>query len=692
MGAWRIILCVALLFFSVSGATGQVTWNVTFGDVVNNTNVGFDDALLGPTRQTTFLAALDYIDSVIDENGIGDISINNSQTDGSGFLASAGAYYPTSPNGFKPGRLFEHVTTGVDPSPFSPDAVVTFDFGFNWNSGTAATVAGQYDLFSVAVHEVTHALGFASLVDASGNSKITGGDPGVFTTYDAFLERSGNPLFAAGGNFVGTPADLTSGEVVFAGPSAVIFNNGAPVPVFSPNPFQSGSSISHITTSNAVMRSSISSGVMRRAYLTPEAGILSDLDYDLTSTNYWVRTSGGAYGTAAHWSAGVPGVSDAVDFSRPSTYTVTFATDPTNSRLRVSTGTVTFDLNGNTYTLSDSVDIHMGALTVTDGTLSSSDSSIARLNGSIGSVTVGASGTWIVAGSLHVGGDSGGPGGIGTLTAANGGLLDISNTLKLWDNGTLVLQNGGVEATLVDVDGGTLSGSGSINADLINDGTVRPGASAGLITVLLDYDQSAGGVLEIELGGLMAGTEFDQLSVTGNVTLDGTLQVSLLGLFNPAWSDSFSILTGASIAGTFAAEIFPSLDLGLEFLTLYNTADVTLRVFAVGDVDDDGDVDFDDFLLLQLGFAISSGAARGDGDLDGDGDVDFDDFLVLQVNFGNSFDELWASGGESLDASAVPEPSSLVLAAMSAVSLLTFRLRRRGRCATGRRRAAAPAT
>ena len=46
-----------------------------------------------------------------------------------------------------------------------------------------------------------------------------------------------------------------------------------------------------------------------------------------------------------------------------------------------------------------------------------------------------------------------------------------------------------------------------------------------------------------------------------------------------------------------------------------------------GDVDDNGEVDFQDFLDLQIGFGISSGARRSDGDLDDDGDVDFSGLL-----------------------------------------------------------------
>ncbi len=87
-----------------------------------------------------------------------------------------------------------------------------------------------------------------------------------------------------------------------------------------------------------------------------------------------------------------------------------------------------------------------------------------------------------------------------------------------------------------------------------------------------------------------------------------------------------------------------------------------------GDVDLDGDVDFQDFLLLQVGYGNTSGAARSDGDLDADGDVDFQDFLVLQVNFGAGGDADFI-GDASSAATLVPEPGTLFMAITAALAL-----------------------
>ena len=53
-----------------------------------------------------------------------------------------------------------------------------------------------------------------------------------------------------------------------------------------------------------------------------------------------------------------------------------------------------------------------------------------------------------------------------------------------------------------------------------------------------------------------------------------------------------------------------------------------------GDVDLDGDVEFDDFLVLSANFGRVDGWASGD--FDGSGQIEFSDFFLLSTNFGRN--------------------------------------------------------
>lgn len=92
----------------------------------------------------------------------------------------------------------------------------------------------------------------------------------------------------------------------------------------------------------------------------------------------------------------------------------------------------------------------------------------------------------------------------------------------------------------------TLTGSA-----MANEGTISPGNSAGDLDITATVTSSNTSIYGIELGGTIVGTEFDQLRVGGSFTLDGHLEVSLINGFIPAPTDSFTIMTGNTIAGMF---------------------------------------------------------------------------------------------------------------------------------------------
>ncbi len=259
----------------------------------------------------------------------------------------------------------------------------------------------------------------------------------------------------------------------------------------------------------------------------------------------------------------------------------------------------------------------------------------------------------------------------GTLTILNGGLANLSGgwsiqdfqTVEVADGELRVLGSAGVAvggssmlhigqsgfvSGAVSNNGGSVTGEGTIDGSLNNNGgTVAPGDSIGPLTVYEgDYVQDAAGILEIELAGTSS-SDHDHLLVVSPdpvlVSLDGILDVSLVGGFEPQVGDSFSIIDVGShvsddtgVEGTFATELLPG---PYDWNVAYGQYEVRLQVLAAymkADFDHDDDVDGADFLTWQDSFGTSAGARHVDGDADGDGDVDGADFLVWQKEFGRS--------------------------------------------------------
>jgi len=283
----------------VSGGArgGNLSFNVTYMDVTNNTNVGFDDPTLGATRQATAQAVLAYVDSILNETSGAtiDVTFNNSETGGNGFLASAGTFFNVS-TGFINGFCFTHITTGTDPNGSVDDIQATVDFGFNWNSDMGAVGGSEFDLFTVLLHEITHGLGFFGMTGSNGNSVTTASNPGQYSILNQLtaLDDSGSIgtgsttalwTTTGGASYVGTAGNLTGGRLVFTGANAVAAYGSNPT-IYSHSPFASGSSISHWGNdliNQAVMPASVAPNVENRSYAAFEVGALKDLGYSNAS-------------------------------------------------------------------------------------------------------------------------------------------------------------------------------------------------------------------------------------------------------------------------------------------------------------------------------------------------------------------------------------------------------------------------
>jgi hypothetical protein len=189
------------------------------------------------------------------------------------------------------------------------------------------------------------------------------------------------------------------------------------------------------------------------------------------------------------------------------------------------------------------------------------------------------------------------------------GNSDVTFWDDVSDSGTLFNVSTGSSVTFFGTAGFGIAGGG----DVFFEDDVTPGSSPGLETFGGNVHLGVLSNLQIEIAGMVSGSEFDVLSVLGDVTLGGTLDVSLLNPFSLIPGQSFEIIdVGGSLSGTFLGLAEGGLVGnfgGTNLLITYaggDGNDVILLSALPGDFDIDGDVDGNDFLLWQRDPSVGS--------------------------------------------------------------------------------------
>ena len=169
----------------------------------------------------------------------------------------------------------------------------------------------------------------------------------------------------------------------------------------------------------------------------------------------------------------------------------------------------------------------------------------------------------VTSGNFDARGDATITGGIlatpGDFTKVGNGFLTIGSTINA--EGNIIVQAGGLgifgtanTPQLIVRQGAFLGGTGVINGDLLNQGTLNPGASPGTLTVNGDFDQESSGTFVLEVA---SPSVFDQLIVSGTASLAGTLDVQNYEGNTLSYGQQIPFLYADSIEGDFDQIVMP---------------------------------------------------------------------------------------------------------------------------------------
>ena len=190
---------------------------------------------------------------------------------------------------------------------------------------------------------------------------------------------------------------------------------------------------------------------------------------------------------------------------------------------------------------------------------------------------------------------------------------------------------------------GRVDGNGQFDGYVFNLGVVAPGTSAGLIRFGDGYGQAYTATYNVDIGGVIPITEYDQIDVVGPAYLDGELAITLDAGFTPSPGDVFEIMTydaltddfdrvtGDVVFGPGPSDFFVPVATGNAYL---------LYVPLPGDGNLDGTVDGLDYLLWAANYndnpADDPPGAPQNGDYDGNGIVDGLDYLIWAGSYGTT--------------------------------------------------------
>jgi hypothetical protein len=206
---------------------------------------------------------------------------------------------------------------------------------------------------------------------------------------------------------------------------------------------------------------------------------------------------------------------------------------------------------------------------------------------------------------------------------------------------------------------GTVNGSGNFTgggtAVFLN--SLSPGNSPALVNISGSATLVGGTALNMELGGTMPGSQYDQLHVGGALSIGGIFSLSLISGFMPAVGNSFDLLDWGTLSGTFSSLSLPTLSTGQWDTSQLYTTGVLSVIPIAGDYNGNGVVDAADYVAWRHGLGTTYPQT---------------DYDIWRANFGNTA----ASGSGSQVAGGqaqVPEPTATLLGLLGLCNLAATR-------------------
>ncbi|MBU1228667.1 MAG: ribonuclease E [Proteobacteria bacterium] len=294
----RAALCCVFLVGSLvfaPAAQANIVFQFDFGSPL--TDAAFLDPTYGAERQAALQAAADSFSSMFashfSNSGTIRLDVTSSNDPASNTLASAGSYlYDYGSAGVRSnGAVMTQLQTGANPFGATSLGTLDVNFAHNWQlNGNLPVSNTQYDFTSTMFHELTHVLGFAATIGQDGSPIFGTKAAGEWDPFTNFLVNAAG-VKVINANFslnqaVWNAASAGGGTLYFNGAHAMAANGGQLVALYSPNPYEPGSSVSHISDAvlNLLMLPSTGTGLSARDFSAVEVGILLDLGYTLSET------------------------------------------------------------------------------------------------------------------------------------------------------------------------------------------------------------------------------------------------------------------------------------------------------------------------------------------------------------------------------------------------------------------------